>query len=366
MADGGHDEDFLREVEGRRPERPRSRGDEDHRRHNPKKRRRSLLEELLDFDCASAADSVTTLGPDPRLSRLLWLSIAAAVATISLKTVAWLLTGSVGLLSDAAESVVNLVAAVVAIGAWHWAAKPADDEHAYGHAKAAYFSAGIEGALIIVAAMTIAVTATDRLLHPRELSDVGIGLAVSIAASGINLLVGLALVRAGRRERSLILEADGKHLLTDVWTSVGVVVGVGAVALTGWERLDGIVAIAVAANIIFTGVLLLRRSGGGLMDRALDADAQRDIQQVFDEFRARGVEFHALRTRQAGHRAFVSTHVLVPGTWTVQAGHDLAEEVEAALRDRLAYATIFTHVEPVEDSRSFDDTTLDRRDSVAP
>ena len=261
--------------------------------------------------------------PDPRLSRLLWLSIAAAVATITLKTLAWLLTGSVGLLSDAAESVVNLFAAIVALGALRWASKPADEEHAYGHAKAEYFSAGIEGALIFVAAITIAVTATDRLLHPQALSDVGVGLAVSVGASAINLVVGLLLVRAGRSHRSLILEADGKHLLTDVWTSVGVVVGVAAVAISGWERLDGIVALAVAANIIATGVALMRRSGAGLMDRALDDDHQQQIRDVFATFTARGVQFHALRTRQAGHRAFISIHVLVPGDWTVQRGHDL-------------------------------------------
>ena len=303
---------------------------------------------------------------DGRLFRLLWLSIAAAVATISLKTVAWLLTGSVGLLSDAAESVVNLFAAVVALGALHWATKPADRDHAYGHAKVEYFSAGIEGSLILIAAVTISVTAIDRLLHPQPLSDVGIGLTISVAASLINLGVGLLLVRAGRRARSIILEADGKHLLTDVWTSVGVVIGVAAVAITGWERLDGIVALAVAANIVVTATGLLRRSGGGLMDRALDEDVQHQIEQVLDSFASRGVQFHALRTRQAGHRAFVSTHVLVPGAWTVQHGHDVAEEIEAAIRAELPYATVFTHLEPVEDPRSFDDTTLERGESVAP
>jgi cation diffusion facilitator family transporter len=302
---------------------------------------------------------------DRRLFRLLWLSIAAAVATISLKTLAWLLTGSVGLLSDAAESVVNLVAAVVALAALRWAAKPADEEHTYGHAKAEYFSAGIEGALIFLAAATISVTAIDRLLHPRALSDVGIGLAVSVIASLINLGVGMVLVSAGREHRSITLEADGKHLLTDVWTSVGVVVGVAAVAISGWERLDAIVALAVAANIVFTGAVLLRRSAAGLMDRALPDELQREIHDVLAEFEARGIRFHALRTRQAGQRAFISLHILVPGGMTVQEGHDVAEEVEAALRRRLPYATVFTHVEPVEDRRSFDDTALDRVSSGA-
>jgi cation diffusion facilitator family transporter len=295
-----------------------------------------------------------------RLFRLLWLSVAAAVATIALKTAAWLLTGSVGLLSDAAESVVNLVAAIVAIAALRWATKPADEEHAYGHQKAEYFSAGVEGALILVAAASIAITAVDRLIHPQALSDVGVGLAVSIVASLINLAVGFLLLRTGRRERSIVLEADGKHLMTDVWTSVGVVIGVAGVAISGWERLDALVALAVAVNIVVTGSGLVRRSVGGLMDRALDESERRQIDGVLERFHADGVAFHALRSRQAGSRAFVSLHVLVPGTWTVQHGHDVVEEVEAALRQELPYATVFTHLEPAEDPRSFADTALDR------
>ena len=301
---------------------------------------------------------------DPRLFRLLWLSIGAALTTIALKTGAWLLTGSVGLLSDAAESIVNLVAAVVALGALRWAVKPADEHHAYGHAKAEYLSAGFEGSLIVIAAATITASAVNRLLHPQALTDVGIGLAISVVASLVNLGVGVLLLRTGRRHRSITLEADGRHLLTDVWTSAGVVVGVAAAAITGWEALDPIVALAVAANIVVTGGVLVRRSVGGLMDRALDATAQREIEDTLADFRAHGVSFHALRTRQAGQRAFVSLHILVPGTWSVRRGHDLAEEVEAALRDRLPYATVFTHVEPAEDPRSFADTTLDRAGSA--
>jgi cation diffusion facilitator family transporter len=291
--------------------------------------------------------------------RLLWVSVAAAVATNALKTVAWLLTGSVGLLSDAAESVVNLVAAVVALGALSWAGKPADEEHAYGHAKAEYLSAGIEGALIVLAAAVIAASAVDRLLHPQGLDSVGIGLAVSAVASAINLGVGAALVRAGRAHRSITLEADGHHLLTDVWTSVGVIAGVAAVAISGWDRLDAIVALAVAVNIVVTGVGLVLRSTAGLMDRALDAAACAEIDAALAGFAARGAEFHALRTRQAGRRAFVSVHVLVPGDWTVGAGHDLAEEVADAIRERLPYVSVFTHLEPVEDPRSYTDTGLD-------
>jgi cation diffusion facilitator family transporter len=306
------------------------------------------------------ATSPSFAATDNRLYRLLMLSIAAAVATIALKTLAWLLTGSVGLLSDAAESVVNLVAAVVALAALRWAAKPADEEHTYGHAKAEYFSAGIEGALIFLAAVTIAVTAVDRLLHPQPLSDVGIGLVISVAASAINLAVGLMLVRTGREHRSITLEADGRHLLTDVWTSVGVVLGVAGVAISGWDRLDAIVALLVAANIVFTGATLLRRSAAGLMDRALPDDLQREIAEALATFDDTGVQFHALRTRQAGQRAFVSLHVLVPSAWTVRQGHDVAEQIESELRRRLPYATVFTHVEPIDDPRSFDDTELDR------
>src|SRR5689334_19381525 len=301
-----------------------------------------------------------------RLFRLLWLSIAAAVVTISLKTVAWALTGSVGLLSDAAESVVNLVAAIVAMAALRWASKPADEEHAYGHQKAEYFSAGVEGTLILVAAVSIAVAAIGRLLHPQAISDVGIGLAVAVLASLINLAVGFLLLRTGRRERSIVLEADGKHLMTDVWTSAGVVIGVALVAITGLERLDGLVALAVAINIVVTGSGLVRRSVGGLMDRALGEPERRQIDEALERVRAGGVAFHALRTGQAGSRAFVSVHVLVPGSWTVQHGHDVVEQVEAALRERLPYATVFTHLEPAEDPRSFDDTALDRAARVEP
>src|SRR3954451_13990898 len=295
-----------------------------------------------------------------RLFRLLWLSIAAAVVTISLKATAYLLTGSVGLLSDAVESVVNLVAAVVALLALHWASKPADEEHAYGHQKAEYFSAGVEGALIVVAAVAIAVTAVDRLLHPQPIEDVGFGLAVSVVASLISLAVGSLLLRTGRRARSIVLEADGKHLITDVWTSVGVIVGVAGVALTGWERLDPIIALGVAVNILVAGGGLLRRSVGGLMDCALEEPDLEAIRDALGPFERDGVRFHALRTRQAGSRRFVSLHVLVPGAWTVQRGHDLVERVEDSLRERLPGASVFTHLEPAEDPRSFADTTLDR------
>lgn len=295
-----------------------------------------------------------------RLFQLLWLSIAAAVLTIALKAGAWLLTGSVGLLSDAAESSVNLVAALAALGALRWATRPADEEHTYGHAKAEYLSAGFEGALILIAAGTIAVAAIERLINPQPLTDVGLGLLLAGGASLINLVVGVLLVRAGREHRSITVEADGRHLLTDVWTSAGVIAGVVLVTLTGWERLDPIVALLVATNILFTGARLVDRSVGGLMDRALDDAAQGRIAEALEGFEPRGISFHAIRTRQAGRRSFISLHVLVPGGWSVQQGHDVAEEIEAALRECLPQTTVFTHLEPLEDPRSFQDTSLDR------
>jgi cation diffusion facilitator family transporter len=294
------------------------------------------------------------------LTRYAYLAVAAALVTVALKIIAWRLTGSAGLLSDAFESLVNLAAAVLAVVVLTWSVKPPDDEHTYGHAKAEYVSAGVEGAMIIVAAGSIAWVAVDRLISPTAIEDVGIGLAVSAGASVINLVVGLVLLRAGRRERSVTLEADGRHLLTDVWTSAGVIVGVAAVALTGWERLDPIVALAVALNIVVTGVGLVRRSTGGLMDRALPDDQLAAITKVLDEFGGPPVRFHALRTRQAGRLSFLSVHVLVPGDWSVQRGHDLSERIEAALRDAVPGLVVFTHLEPLEDPASFADAQLDR------
>lgn len=288
------------------------------------------------------------------------LSIAAGLTTIALKMLAWRLTGSTGLLSDALESIVNLAAALVALVVVRWATLPADAEHMYGHEKAEYVSAGVEGGLIVLAAASIAWVAIRRLVHPVPLGDVSVGLGVSAGASLINLLVGLTLVRAGKRSRSITVEADGRHLLTDVWTSASVIAGVAVVALTGWERLDPLIALAVAANIVFTGVNLVRRSSGGLMDHALSADDQRALDTALAPYHAHGIRFHAIRNRQAGRRCFVSMHVLVPGRWTIQQGHELLERIEADVRDAIPQSTVFTHIEPVEDPSSFDDTSLDR------
>ncbi len=290
-----------------------------------------------------------------------WLSVATAVATLGLKAGAAYITGSVSLLSDALESIVNLVAALGAVLALREAAKPADDEHPHGHDKVEYFSSGFEGALILAAAVTIATTAIPRLLDPRPLEDTGIGLAISTAASGINLLVARMLFAAGKKHRSITLEADAHHLMTDVWTSAGVLVAVVLVRLTGLLWLDPVAALIVAANIVRTAVMLIRRSLLGLMDTALDAASQKQIDEVLAAVSAsEPVSFHAVRTREAGSRRFIDLHVLVPGSWTVQQGHDLCEEVERRLRELSPRTSVLTHLEPVEDPRSFEDQQLDR------
>jgi cation diffusion facilitator family transporter len=299
------------------------------------------------------------------LTGFAWLSIAAAVLTIGLKTTAWWITDSVGLLSDAMESVVNLVGGLIALAMLTVAERPADEDHPYGHGKAEYFSSGVEGTLILIAAVGIGVAAVDRLISPKPIEEIGIGLVVSIAASLVNLGVALLLLRVGRKRNSITLEANARHLLTDVWTSVGVVAGVGMVALTDWERLDPIVALIVAANIIWTGVGIVRRSISGLMDAALPVEERVAIQEVLKRHEQVGVKFHALWTRQAGARKFISLHVLVPGDWTVQRGHQLLERIENDIRHVVPDSTIFTHLESLDDPTSWDDETLDRGLNVA-
>lgn len=288
------------------------------------------------------------------------LSIAAAVVTILLKAGAYRITGSIGLLSDAAESAVNLVAAIVAYWALSVAARPPDEEHAFGHSKAEYFASGAEGAMIVGAAIAIAVAAGRRLVHPEPLTQVGLGLAISVVAAGINGAVALVLLAAGKRLRSITLTADAHHLLTDVWTSAGVVLAVGLVQLTGWLRLDPIVALVVAISIVWTGWRLLKETGLGLMDTALPPGECQAIAEALAPFQARGVVIHALQTRLAGARRFVSMHVLVPGAWSVQQGHDLCEEIESSVSRCMPQTTVFTHLEPREDPASWNDRGLDR------
>ncbi|HYR35760.1 MAG TPA: cation diffusion facilitator family transporter [Burkholderiales bacterium] len=296
-----------------------------------------------------------------KLERYAWLSIAAAVATITLKALAWWLTDSVGLLSDALESVVNLAAALLALSMLRLAAAPPDADHPYGFSKAEYFSAGIEGALIVLAAAGIVWTAIPRLIAPRALDMPLAGLTLTVAASAINFGVARVLLRAGREHHSITLEADGRHLLTDVWTSAGVIAGVALVFITGWLRLDPIVAIAVALHILWAGFGLMRRSVRGLMDPAIAPDDQREVEKLIAEYSRRyGVSFHAVRTRQAGARRFVSFHLLVPDAWTVAQAHQLSEEIEARMRAMVPNAAIFTHIEPISDPASYEDQGLDR------
>ena len=294
------------------------------------------------------------------LTRFAWLSIAAAIITIALKTVAYLLTDSVGLLSDALESLVNLGGAFMALAMLTIAARPADEDHAYGHSKAEYFSSGIEGMLILLAAVGIAATAIPRLITPRPLAHIGLGLGISVVAALVNLAVALVLLRAGKRHRSITLEANAHHLMTDVWTSAGVLVGVGAVAFTGWVRLDPIVALIVAANIVWSGFRIVQKSALGLMDTALPAEEQDTLRKVLEPYVHSGVQFHELRTRQSGAQQFVSLHVLVPGLWTVQRGHRLLERIEADIRRALPNATVFTHLESLNDPASWDDASVGR------
>lgn len=304
--------------------------------------------------------------PAPSLKRYVWLSIAAAVSTIGLKTAAWWLTGSVGLLSDALESLVNLAGALMALGMMWLAEKPADEDHAHGHGKAEYFSSAFEGFLIFLAAVSIAVSAVHRLMNPKPLEAIGIGLGVSVVASIINFATARVLLKVGKKHHSVILEADAHHLMTDVWTSAGVIVGVGLVSFSGWLWLDPVIAIVVAINIIWTGFQLMRRSASGLMDSSVAPEVLAKLEALLATYKAQGLDFHALRTRQAGNRAFVTVHVLVPGEWTVQKGHDMAERIEVEMLALLHNGHVTTHLEPLEDPVSMLDAGLDRPTTAPP
>lgn len=294
------------------------------------------------------------------LTRYAWLSLAAALTTMALKAAAYAITGSVGLLSDAVESLVNLAAAIIALLALRLAEAPADDEHQHGHEKVEYFSSALEGALITAAAVAITVAAILRLLAPRPLEALGLGAGASAAASLVNLGVARVLHRAGKRHNSIALTADATHLMSDVWTTAALLVGLGLVWLTGWLWLDPAAAIAMAAYIAWAGVTLVYRSGSALLDAALPAADREQITAVLASFRDEGADFHAVRTRQAGRRRFVSFHVLVPGDWSVRRGHDLCERIEAKLRALAPRTTVLSHLEPREDPASYRDQTLDR------
>ncbi len=296
------------------------------------------------------------------LARYAWLSIAVALVTMALKGIAWWLTGSVGLLSDALESLVNLAGAVMALAMLTVAERPPDESHAFGHGKAELFSSAFEGALILIAAAGIVYAAIGRLLAPQPIEHIGVGVGVNALAMLVNLGTGLLLLRVGREHGSIALEADGHHLMSDVWTSVAVILGVGVAVLTDWQWLDSVVALLVGAHIVRTGWHLARRSADGLMDAALPIAQREILETTLDRYRSQGFRFHAVRTRQAGMRSFVSMHVLVPGDWTVQRGHDLLERIEADVRAALPRCHVSTHLEPIEDPRSLEDEPLDRHD----
>jgi cation diffusion facilitator family transporter len=294
------------------------------------------------------------------LIRYAWLSIAAALVTIALKSGAYWLTNSVGLLSDALESLVNLAAAVLALAMLSIAARPPDDDHAFGHDKAEYFSSGAEGALIVAAAVGIAVAAVHRWMNPQPIEHTSVGLVIVGVSTLINFWVSQVLMRAGKQEDSITLQADAQHLLTDVWTSIGVIIGVGAVMLTGWVWLDSLIAIAIAAHIVWQGVWLVRRSSMGLLDTVLPDEERLALLKVLEKYCQKSVTYHALRTRQSGARRFVSVHILVPGEWTVEQGHTLLEKIERDMRATLPNLVISTHLEPREAPESFEDVALDR------
>jgi cation diffusion facilitator family transporter len=289
------------------------------------------------------------------LTRFAWLSIAAALTTIVMKSGAYLMTGSISLLSDAIESVVNLMGALMALSMLIIAARPPDDDHTFGHSKAEYFSSIVEGILILGAATIISYSAIDRIIHPRALEQMSVGLIVSTGASVVNFVVARIIMKAGKKYNSITLEADSQHLMTDVWTSVGVIGGLVVVAATGWLLLDSIMALLVALNIVRTGINLVRRSVDGLMDVALPKSEQIIVETVMEKYRAKNVDFHALRTRQAASRRFLSVHMLVPGDWTVHDAHHIAEDFEGDIRAALGDAIINTHLEPVDDEISIHD-----------
>ena len=304
---------------------------------------------------SASSHEIDPAGQHQTLVRLMLLSVVAVSLKKKLKTTAAAVTGSVGFLSDAMESAVNLVAALVGVWAVRLAARPPDLAHHFGHGKSEYISAAVEGGLIFVAAAAILWTSLNRLLDPVPLEQPGIGLALSSLAAVINLVVGLLLVRAGRRLRSIAVEADGRHLLTDVVTSAGVLVGIGLVAIFDWYVLDPIVAMAVGANILYTGYGLLRRSVTGLLDAAIPNDEMHDVERLLAEFRQRQpVDFHALRSRESGRQRFLYVHLLVPDDWTVKRGHDLADELSAAIDGALPGAHTFVHIEPINDPSSYD------------
>lgn len=311
---------------------------------------------LLESDSTIITTMAKSPSKPPSLTRYAWLSIAAAVVTIGLKLSAYFITGSVGLLSDALESFVNLASALVALFVLKMIERPADERFNFGFSKAEYFSSGFEGGMILIAAWAIIFAAVPRLINPVPLEQVGLGLIISVIASLINLGVALVLLKAGKQYDSITLEADAKHLMTDVITTVGVLIGIALVAITGYERLDPLVALLVAANIIYTGIKLLKRSTFGLMDIAIPEEDREKIEHILDGYKKDGLQYHGLRTRQAAAMKYIALHILVPGQWTVLRGHQVADEIEKKVKRSLSNTSVVTHIEPVEDPKSMQDT----------
>ncbi|MCS7088804.1 MAG: cation diffusion facilitator family transporter [Thermoflexales bacterium] len=296
----------------------------------------------------------------PWLQRLAYLPALVALATVALKALAWRITGSVGFLSDALESLVNVVSGLITLTFFSWAARPPDEEHAYGHTKAEYFASALVGGLILVAAVGIGTAAVPRFFAPQPMLQIDLGLGLVGAATLLNAGAGIVLIQVGRRAHAIALEAEGQHLLTDVWTSLAVLVGVGAAAWLGWLWLDPVVALGVAAHIAWVGARLIYRSANGLLDAALPPEKLNAVRRVLDGYAQQGISYHALRTRQAARRCFISVHVLVPGHWSVREGHALLERIEADLRAAVPNATVFTHLEPLDEACAWEDQGLDR------
>jgi len=295
------------------------------------------------------------------ITRFAWLSIGTALIILFLKTIAYFLTGSVGLLSDALESVAILVSAITALFMLRLAEKPPDDDHLYGHTKAEYFSSIVEGAFILVISFSIGTAAINRLFHPQPIEQPFIGLAVASIGTILNAVIAFVLLREGKKNNSITLEADGQHLMTDVWTSLGIIAGVALVSLTKIQILDPIIALLVACFIIVTGLKIMKKSVLGLMDTSLPDSEIKKINTILLKYCSHGVSFHGLRSRQSASRKFMSVHILVPGNWSVQKGHDLLEKIEKDINQSFSKMTVLTHLEPIEDPKSADDISIDRK-----
>lgn len=292
------------------------------------------------------------------LIKYAWLSVAAAIATIILKTAAYYFTDSVGLLSDAVESLVNLVGGLMAVTMLTISNRPADEDHPFGHSKAEYFSSGVEGSLIVIAAIIIIYTAIGRLIHPKELEQIGVGVVISVIASLINLAVALLLLNAGKKNNSITLIANAKHLLTDVWTTAGLIVALILIYYTKIIQIDPIVALIVAINILWAGGKIVKESVNGLMDQSLPLDEVEIIKNILKKYLDQDIHFHALLTRKSGAKRFVSFHAVVPGEWTINEGHILVHKIEDEIKTALNNIDVISHLEPIESPTSWDDVNF--------